>query len=187
MHHLIFEGAELSGKSWIMSQVYNYLQPKFNQNQGRLDGCHWINSDIGVYGDSLGLPLLKTYCELFTVLASRNLIVEKFYLADAVYHSMAGKQVSNYTEIENKLVELDFKYVLCLLPEDENIIQKRLEDRLRLYPHYKIIAQEPRWYIEQQQTYLKLIQHSKIPCLMIQTYSFPDELILPKILRWLGE
>jgi hypothetical protein len=50
-----------------------------------------------------------------------------------------------------------------------------------------MIAHEPRWYIEQQQTYLKLIQHSKITCLTIQTNSFPDELILPKILHWLGE
>jgi len=28
-HHLIFEGAELAGKTWLMSQIYNYLQPKY--------------------------------------------------------------------------------------------------------------------------------------------------------------
>ena len=40
IHHLIFEGAELSGKSWIMSQIYNYLEPKYNQSKDILDGCH---------------------------------------------------------------------------------------------------------------------------------------------------
>ena len=50
MHHLIFEGAELSGKSWLISQVYNYLEPKYNQSDFILDGCNWFNCDVGIYG-----------------------------------------------------------------------------------------------------------------------------------------
>ena len=30
-HNIIFEGAELTGKSYLMSQVYNYLEPKYNR------------------------------------------------------------------------------------------------------------------------------------------------------------
>jgi hypothetical protein len=32
MTHLIFEGAELAGKSWLMSRVYDYLERKDNKN-----------------------------------------------------------------------------------------------------------------------------------------------------------
>ena len=39
-HHIIFEGAELAGKSWLMSQVYDQLEPKYNQQNHILDDCH---------------------------------------------------------------------------------------------------------------------------------------------------
>ena len=61
MHHLIFEGAELAGKSWIMSQVYNHLEPKYNSNQGLLDGCHWFNCDVGVFGSEHGRRVIGQY------------------------------------------------------------------------------------------------------------------------------
>lgn len=45
-HHIIFEGAELVGKSYIMSRIYDFLEEKYNKNRNILDGCHWFNSDI---------------------------------------------------------------------------------------------------------------------------------------------
>ena len=61
MHHLIFEGAELAGKSWIMSQIYDQLEPKYNKNKVVLDGCHWFNSDVGIFGTEFGRPVIDHY------------------------------------------------------------------------------------------------------------------------------
>ena len=77
-HHLIFEGAELSGKSWLMSQIYDQLEPKYNKNGYLLDGCHWFNCDVGVYGLEYGKPIVKSYLKIFTELKNSNLLVENF-------------------------------------------------------------------------------------------------------------
>ena len=63
-HHLIFEGAELAGKSWIMSQVYNHLQAKYNESKFIMDGCHWFNCDIGIYGTKYGNDVIKNYINI---------------------------------------------------------------------------------------------------------------------------
>ena len=49
-NHLIFEGCELVGKSYLISKIYDFLEKKYNKNKNILDGCHWINSDIGIFG-----------------------------------------------------------------------------------------------------------------------------------------
>src|SRR5512145_322970 len=75
MHHLIFEGAELSGKSWLMSQIYDRLEPKYNRNKNILDGCHWFNCDVGVYGTEHGKPVIEHFCRIFAELQDKNLLV----------------------------------------------------------------------------------------------------------------
>lgn len=75
-HHIIFEGAELAGKSWLMSQIYNYLEPKYNSGGYLLDGCHWFNCDVGVYGTKHGRPIIKSYLKIFKELKNSNLLIE---------------------------------------------------------------------------------------------------------------
>ena len=83
-HHLIFEGAELAGKSWLMSQIYNYLEPKYNQSGYLLDGCHWFNCDVGVYGTKHGRPIIEFYLKIFNELKNSNLLIEKFHLSQEI-------------------------------------------------------------------------------------------------------
>lgn len=186
-HHLIFEGAELTGKSWLMSQVYNYLEPKYNSGGHLLDGCHWFNCDIGVYGTEHGRPIIESYLTIFNELKSRNLLIEKFHLSDIIYNRLYRRQEIDYRKIEQQLKKMGFKIILITLPPDERIIQARINDRLRLYPNYERIAHEPSWYIKQQREYLKEVKKSALPSLIIRTEKLPDESLIKKILNWINE
>ncbi|MCK5412946.1 MAG: hypothetical protein KAI57_01080 [Candidatus Pacebacteria bacterium] len=185
--HLIFEGAELTGKSWLMSQVYDYLEPKYNQNKVTLDGCHWFNCDVGVYGTKHGKVVIENYLNIFKELKDKNLIIEKLHLADIVYNHVHKNQKVDYFEIEKDLVELNFKIVLVIFPEDEKLLEKRIQDRLNIYPHYERILQSPKWYIDQQRKYLEEIQKTKLPYLIVETNVLPDGSLVDKVLNWIGE
>lgn len=186
-HHLIFEGAELSGKSWLMSQIYDFLEPKYNQNGFILDGCHWFNCDVGVYGTKHGKPIIKQYLKILGELKNKNILLEKFHLSDIVYNRLHRHKEIRYKTLENELLKLNYKIILCLLPENEKIIKKRIKDRLNLYPHYEKILRNPDWYIKQQREYLKEIKKTKFPYLIIKTNKLPDKKIVEKILKWIGE
>jgi hypothetical protein len=186
-HHLIFEGAELSGKSWVMSQVYNYLEPKYNQSGFVLDGCHWFNCDVGIYGTSNGKPVIKNYLNIFQALRAKNLLIEKFYISDIIYNRLHNKEEVNYNSIEKSLLKLNCKIILIIFPADREKIQKRLNDRLRLYPHYEKIMHNPDWYIKQQKEYIMEVKKSSLPYLIVETDKLPDDGLAKKVLEWIGE
>jgi hypothetical protein len=186
-HHLIFEGAELTGKSWLISQVYDYLEPKYNQNKVVLDGCHWFNCDVGVFGTKHGQPVIENYYKIFEELKNKNLLVEKLHLADIVYKRLHWREEVDYKQIEKKLKKLDFKIILITFPEDKGLLIKRIQDRLNLYPHYERILRDPEWYINQQREYLKEITKTSLPYLIIETNNLPDQFLVDKILKWIGE
>lgn len=186
-HHLIFEGAELAGKSWLMSQVYDYLEPKYNQNKVTLDGCHWFNSDVGVYGTKQGQKVIKYYLKIFSELKDKNLMVEKLHISDIVYNRLHRRVEVNYRSVEEKLKKLDFKIIFIKFPEDPGIIKKRIQGRLDIYPHYERILREADWYLGQQREYEKEVKKSRLPSLTIETRELPDYSLVEKILKWIGE
>jgi len=186
-HHLIFEGAELAGKSWLMSQVYDLLEPKYNQGGLLLDGCHWFNCDVGVYGTKHGQPIINNYIKIFQEIKRKNILVEKLHISDIVYNRMHRGQEINYKEAEAQLKKLNFKIILVLFPEKKDELQKRIKDRLKLYPHYVRILREERWYIGMQKEYIRELKKSGLPYLMVQTDKLPDQKPVDKILKWIGE
>ena len=186
-HNLIFEGAELAGKSWLMSQVYDHLERKYNTSENILDGCLWLNCDLGIFGSRDAEILIQNYLDLFEKLKHRNIIVEKFCISDAVYQFLyRGKQI-DYREILEKLKILDFKIILINFLEDQELIKSRIQDRLNLYPHYARIVKDADWYIEQQKLYKEKINNSPLPVLEITTNKLPDEKLVDDILKWIGE
>lgn len=185
--HLIFEGAELSGKSWLMSQIYDHLESKYNKNKVILDGCHWFNCDVGVYGTKHGKPIIENYCKILEELKNKNILLEKFHISDIVYNRLYRNKEIKYGTVEKFLLDNNFKIVLCVFEEDEKLLKKRIKDRLSLYPHYERILREPRWYIQQQREYLKEVKKTKLPCLVIEGKKFPDFELVEKILSWVGE
>jgi thymidylate kinase len=185
--HLIFEGAELSGKSWLMSQIYDHLEAKYNKNKLILDGCHWFNCDVGIFGTKHGKAVIKYYNKIFAELKNKNLLLEKFHLSDIVYNRLHRKVKVGYKTEEKFLLENNFKIILCAFPENKKILKQRIKDRLKLYPHYQRILRQPNWYIKQQQEYLKEIKKTKLPYLIIETDKLPDNKLVQKILEWVGE
>lgn len=185
-HHLIFEGAELAGKSWTMSHIYNFLEKKYNQNINILDGCHWFNSDIGIFGTENGKLCIQKYIEILGVLKERNVLFEKFHISDIVYNRMHRHIEVDYSDIEDKLKELNVKIVLCVFKEEKIFIKQRIKDRLNLYPHYERILQSPEWYILQQREYLKEMEKTKLPYFILDLTEITEQKHF-EILKWINE
>ncbi|KKQ57669.1 MAG: hypothetical protein US74_C0002G0028 [Parcubacteria group bacterium GW2011_GWA2_38_13] len=186
-HHIIFEGAELVGKSYVMSQVYDIVEAKYNATGNILDGCHWFNSDIGIFGTRFGKPCIEKYVEMLEILKEKNVLFEKFHISDIVYNRLRGNIAISYKSVEKKLLRLEAKIILCTIKEDESVFQKRIQDRLRLYPHYTRILKSPGWYIGQQRKYINEIKKTKLPHLIVDMTEIPNEKSSKDILRWIGE
>ena len=184
-NHLIFEGAELSGKSWIMSQVYEYLEEKSNTSKNILNGCHWFNCDNGLFGTDKGQSILNHYLTIFKELREKNLILEKFHISDLIYNRMYNQKEINYENLEIELKKLNFKLVFIKFPEKIDIIEKRIQDRLNLYPHYERILKKPEWYISQQQEYEKEVSKSILDKIVVETDKLPDYSIIDDIKKWI--
>jgi hypothetical protein len=185
-YHLIFEGAELSGKSWVMSQIYNELEPKYAVNANVLDGCYWLNCDLGFFGTELAPAMIKNYLAIFKTLEQKNILSEKFLLSALVYSELYGVGKIARKKIEQKLKKMNFKIILLTFPEDQELIKKRLEDRLNLYPNYRRIAKAPEFYLKQQQLYKKYLAASTLDHLVLEVDKFPDQEVVDKIKKWLG-
>jgi hypothetical protein len=188
-HHLIFEGAELTGKSFIISQVYNFLEKKYSSTTYPylLDGCLWINADIGIFGTTNGKKMINNYINQTKILNNYNIIFEKFHITDQAYSLLYRKKVINYKILEKKLKKLNFKIIYLTISPDKLLITKRLEERLKLYPHYNRIKQSAEQYIQQQKLYEKILQKTTLPVLKIDSSILPNDQIINQILKWLKE
>lgn len=186
-HKIIFEGAELSGKSYLMSQVFAHLEPKYNTAGRILNGCHWFNCDVGLYGTPYGQDALHEYMDLLEKLQAANVMIEKFHITEYVYQKLYNNQEYNYADIENRLKKLNAKIILTTFREEEALLEKRLADRLNLYPHYEKIAQKPQDYIKQQQLYKQVLVKSKLEYLIVDSSVLPNPSLVGEILKFLKE
>jgi len=186
-HNIIFEGAELSGKSYLMSQVFDFLEPKYNSGGKIMDGCHWFNCDVGIFGTKHGEIALNKYLELLEEINDTNVMVEKFHLTEAVYQKLYHNTIFDYSNIEKRLKDINAKIILVTFDEDEDLLDNRLKDRLNLYPHYSRIAQKPKEYIKQQQEYLKLIEKSNLDYIVVNASVLPNKNLVEDILKFLKE
>jgi len=186
-HNIIFEGAELSGKSYLMSQVFDFLEPKYNSGGKIMDGCHWFNCDVGIFGTKHGEIALNKYLELLEEINDTNVMVEKFHLTEAVYQKLYHNTIFDYSNIEKRLKDINAKIILVTFDEDEELLDNRLKDRLNLYPHYSRIAQKPKEYIKQQQEYLKLIEKSNLDYIVVNASVLPNKNLVEDILKFLKE
>jgi hypothetical protein len=186
-HHLIFEGSELAGKTWIMSEIYKKLEKKYGRSKTRLDGCFWLNCDFGLLGSEKGKPVIKSYLPILNELKDKNTIIEKFHLTDAVFNDLYSGVKTDFEDEEDELSRLGYKIVLITFKEDENLLAGRIKDRLNLYPHYERVVKRPADYIRQQKEYIKKIKNTKLPYLIVETEFLPDQKPIVEILNWIGE
>lgn len=186
-YKIIFEGPELAGKSYLMSQVYAYLEPRYNTGGRLLDGCHWLNCDVGVYGGPYGSAAVEKYVEIMELLSERNVMLEKLHISQAVYQKLYQNADYGYEDIEDRLVALGAKLVMTTFDEDESLLKKRIDDRLKLYPHYAKILQKPEDYIRQQHLQLEHAQRSRLPVLIVNSSVLPNEPLVKKIIKFIEE
>ena len=106
--HLIFEGAELSGKSWVMAQIYKRLEPAGATSSDVLNGCYWFNCDLGFFGTAPAGKILKNYLKIFKTLKDKNIILEKFQVSAAVYGDLYDSPLNHFKKIEKRLKKLNF-------------------------------------------------------------------------------
>jgi len=182
--HLIFEGPELSGKSFLISQIYPLLEQNNFSSPHFLDGCFWFNCDLGFFGTQYGQPLIQKYMEMVNLLQAKPLILEKFHLSDLVYRKQYCQELPDYSAVEKKLLEMNFKVILTTFKDDGAVLQKRLSDRLKLYPHYRRIAKDAAFYIQQQKLYRQVVSQSTLPYLEVTLNHFSPEEYTP-VLDWL--
>ncbi|PWB38832.1 MAG: hypothetical protein C3F02_01955 [Parcubacteria group bacterium] len=186
-HKIIFEGAELAGKSFLMSQIYGQLEPKYNSGGKILDGCHWFNCDVGLFGTPYGQITLQKYLELMEALSDTNVVVEKFHFSEAVYQKLYHNRCVDFSQLEARLKKIGAKLVLVAFDEDETLLEKRLADRIRLYPHYAKIAQEPADYIKQQRLYQELLKKTELEYCEVNASQLPNQKLTQDILKFIGE
>ncbi|PIS05219.1 MAG: hypothetical protein COT81_02295 [Candidatus Buchananbacteria bacterium CG10_big_fil_rev_8_21_14_0_10_42_9] len=183
-HHLIFEGSELSGKSFTINGVWDALEKKYNSGVGVMDGCTWFNADVGLYGTRDGWELVNHYLNIAKTLNHRNLIFEKLHLTNFIYTKQ--KDTAKFKSIEKELKKLGFKVILTTYKNDAKLLKKRLNERLQSTPSYKRIARTPQDYLKSQKEYLKLIEQSSLPYFTVDNSKLPNY-HYQRILAWLGE
>lgn len=185
---IIIEGAELTGKSFVTSQLYNILEPELNSKQANLlDGCHWFNCDVGIFGTDYGKEVIQHYLKIATVIKNSHLIFEKFHLADQVYNQLYNQKKINYAGVEKKLSKLGFKLVFLHLDESIELIKTRLQDRLKLYPHYERISQSPEMYLVQQKAYRDFFAQSRLEKISVNTTDIKNQKIIEQIIKWVKQ
>lgn len=186
-HKLIFEGVELVGKSSIIHPVYDYLEKKYNSQKYILDGCHWFNSDVGIFGTEYGREIVGKYVEMANIMKEKNVIFEKLHISDEVYHEINSNMKIDYDEIEDRLLKIGAKIILCTVDNNPEIFENRLKDRLSLYTHYGRISRNPDDYIKIQELYKKIVDKSKLPILTVNLTNLPNPDAVKDILDWIEE
>lgn len=182
-YRICIEGAELVGKSFITHEIYSALEPTQNSNTPfLLDGCHWFNCDIGIFGTHAGKPMIQHYIELLDHIPA-HVLFEKFHIADQVYAAEFNKKIPDYQDLEKTMLEKNMCIIFLEADMSDTLLERRLQDRINLYPHYK--ARPYELYQKQHELYETFIQKTTLPYLRVDTSTLPNQKIIDTILTWL--
>ena len=179
---LIFEGAELVGKSTLTSATYQRLVHAYTSSNQILDGCYYLYCDIGVFSTPLARDYLFHMAKIVELMRYHNVVLDKFHLADEVYQQeYRGKKVSHRWVEEDILGPLGTRIVLVTLSEDK--LEERLQQRLKTDPHYALIQKPFDFYKRMQERYLQAIQNTTLEWLQVDG-ALPPEENVTRILAW---
>lgn len=172
-----------------MSQVYDELEKENNKSGQILDGCAWLNVDVGVLGSKKGFEYLFKKMEMLDLLNDRPVLLEKFHLSDVVYNRLyRGEEVGDmYDELEEGLREVGAKLVLVDVDPDPDLFKGRLAERLVGVPHYERIVKEVDWYLKARCEYEKEFEKSSLDKLRVDLSEIPNEEVVGEVLGWIRE
>ena len=179
---LIFEGAELVGKSTLTSATYQRLVHAYTSSNEILDGCYYLYCDIGIFSTPLARDYIFHMAKIVELMKQRNVVLDKFHLADEVYQQeYRGKTVSHRWVEDEILRPLGTRMILVTVSEEH--LEERLQQRLRSDPHYALIKKKFDFYKRMQERYLQAIQHTTLEWLMVDG-AIPPEENVTRILSW---
>ncbi len=182
---IIFEGVELAGKSWLMHQIYDVLERENNKSGKVLDGCAWINADVGVFGTDVGKRYIEKKIELLKEINDRPVLVEKFFISDKVYNLVHNGRLLDYSAVEEELVDMGAKLVLVDVKSDRELFEKRLAERLVGVPHYRRVAKDVDWYLKVKDEYEKEFEASKLDKMRVDLSEIPNDYSVGEVLGWI--
>lgn len=179
---LIFEGAELVGKSTLTSAMYQKLVHAYTTSHEILDGCYYLYCDIGIFSTPLARDYIFHMAKIVELMKQRNVVLDKFHLADEVYQlEYRDNEVSHRWVEEEILRPLDVRMVLVTVSEEH--LEQRLQQRLQSDPHYALIQKPFDFYKRMQERYLQAIQHTTLEWLQVDG-SVPPAENVNRILTW---
>lgn len=183
-YHIIFEGSELTGKSYTIHPVWNQIEKENNSGQGIMDGCHWFNTDIGILGTIDGWGLIDKYIEIAQSISHRNIIFEKFHFTNLIYSKEDNFEL--FQQADQRLADLNFRLVLTTVSPEERIFSDRIRERLVTNKSYQRVVKKPAWYVDTQQNYRQLLKKTNLPAIEIDNTQIPND-NATKILHWLEQ
>lgn len=179
---LIFEGAELVGKSTLTAATYQRLVHAYTSSNEILDGCYYLYCDIGIFSTPLAKDYIYHMAKIIELMKQRNVVLDKFHLADEVYQQeYRGKTVSHRWVEDEILRPLGTRMILVTVSEEH--LEQRLQQRLQSDPHYALIKKPFDFYKRMQQRYLEAIQHTTLDWLQVDGAAPPEENVT-QILAW---
>ena len=179
---LIFEGAELVGKSTLTSATYQRLVHSYTTSNEILDGCYYLYCDIGIFSTPLAHDYILYMAKIIELMRQRNVVLDKFHLSDEVYQLEYRQQHVSHRWVEDEiLAPLDTRLVLVTLDVDQ--LAQRLEQRLLSDPHYALIKKPLDFYKRMQDRYLVAIEKTTLPYLIVDGAQPPEENV-NKVLEW---
>lgn len=179
---LIFEGAELVGKSTLTSAMYQKLVHAYTTSNEILDGCYYLYCDIGIFSTPLARDYIYHMAKIVELMKQRNVVLDKFHLADEVYQlEYRDNEVSHRWVEEEILRPLDVRMILVTVSEEH--LEQRLQQRLQSDPHYTLIQKPFDFYKRMQERYLQAIQHTTLEWLQVDG-SVPPAENVNRILAW---
>jgi hypothetical protein len=179
---LIFEGAELTGKSTLTAATYQRLVFPYTTTNEILDGCYYLYCDIGVFSTPIAHDYLYHMAKIVELMRYRNVVIDKFHLSDEVYQAeYRGRHVSHRWVEDRILRPLGTRIVLVTISPD--LLRERLRRRLETDPHYALIQKPLDFYPRLQERYQRAARETTLPVLVVDGAAAPDENV-SRILRW---
>ena len=181
---IIFEGAELVGKSTLTSATYQRLVHEYTTSNEILDGCYYLYCDIGVFSTPLARDYLYHMAKIIELMRRCNVVVDKFHLADEVYQAEYRGITVAHRWVEHEILRpLDTRLVLVTV--DAEHLEQRLEQRLRSDPHYALIQKPLDFYLRMQQRYQQAIEQTTLAWMRVDG-ARPVEENVTEVLAWAG-
>ncbi|MFI5273789.1 MAG: hypothetical protein ACHQ4H_12215 [Ktedonobacterales bacterium] len=181
---LIFEGAELVGKSTLTAATYQRIVHAYTTSNEILDGCYYLYCDIGVFSTPLARDYIYHMAKIVELMKHRNVVMDKFHIADEVYQlEYRDKAVSHRWVEDDILRALDTRVVLVTVSPEH--LEQRLRQRLESDPHYALIQKGIDFYIRMQERYQAAISQTTLHWLEVDGAA-PVEANVSRVLAWAG-